>query len=146
MNAKSFFFVALLVAGAWWYRTNSANEPAPASSHSTSRSRLRETGKQTQESASSTNATRRQPVALPDQGADQDRERQRLKALQEQSFKEIERKDAEYQRALAEYDRRRKEIADQQSALEGGNRHGMNNSAIEQLEQQRQRLTMPQRQ
>ncbi len=60
-------------------------------------------------------------------------------------MKVLDQKRAEYERAEAAYDAQRRALADQIAALERTNKRGANNSAIEQLEEKRMRLPLPQR-
>jgi hypothetical protein len=123
--------IAVLALLCWWY-FRTADPAVPAVVHHP-RSFHGATAK------TATTHARTQPDPT------QDAEQQRRKALQQETLKAIARKDADYDRAVTAYDTQRKTLADRIQALSSSNKNGCNNSQIEQLEQQRQALNLPQR-
>lgn len=112
----------------WWFRSNNAGETA----------------------SGPLSALTRTVHNIVDQKSsgpteeEQEQERQRRKALAEESLRLSNERQAARQRAIDEYERQRRELAQQIDGLERSNTHGTNNTAIENLVRQRSSLSLPQ--
>jgi septal ring factor EnvC (AmiA/AmiB activator) len=125
VSVKSQFVVfALVLIAGWWFWINRANQPLQilagewhAATH------------------------HRETAQLQQQ---QEEEQERRRAIQEQNLKLLNDRRADYERAVAAYDAQRRALAERIAELDRTNNRGVHNSEIEQLEQKRMRLPLPQ--